>query len=184
MGYYKWADKQLEQLKAENPSYTRSQFPGMQLGLANQTFNSRQPGAARFQQNTLSSQGNTLDFIGKNSSDASQAMLMGAGVQGQTNQVLGDLQLQETDWKKFGLQNLNDAYSENQKEDMYGYEKKMETYQNKVQLQGAQAANKLAKRKALWNTVGGIANFGVNVASAAATGGFGPAVEEVFNKKK
>lgn len=167
MGYYKWANNQLEQLLAKNPTYKRSVFPGMQLGLANATYNSQMPGTGRFRNNLFSAQGNTIANINSNATDASQALAMGAAAQGQTDQSLADLQLQEADWKKFGLQNLNEAYAANQQEDQTVFGDELRKYQDEAQIRGAQAANKLAKRQALWNTVGGIANLGVS----AATGG-------------
>lgn len=167
MGYFKWADKQLQDLIAQNPTYQRSAYPGKQLGLANSLIGSRVPGAGQFQNNIFTSQGNQMANIGRNATDSSQALLFGAGAQGQADQSLGDLQLQEADWTKYGLQNLNQAYGANQQEDQYANQMEQQKYQNLVSLKGAQAANKMAKRKALWNTVGDIANLGVS----AFTGG-------------
>lgn len=165
MGYYKWADRQLEQLLTKDPTYTRSKFPGMQLGLANQTLNAPMPGTQRFRNNLFSSQGNTLASINRNATDASQALAMGAMAQGQTDESLSNLQLQEADWKKFGLQNLNQAYGANQQEDQAVFGDQVRKFENEAQIRGAQAANRLAKRKALWNTVGDIANIGVGMFS-------------------
>lgn len=145
----------------------------MQLGVANSLINSRLPGASRFQNNALTTQGTTLSNINRNATDASQALMLGASAQGQTDSALGDLQLQEADWKKFGLQNLNAAYGANQQEDQYVNQMNQEHFQNDVSLKGAQAANKFAKRKALWNTVGGIANFGASLIGAGAFKGGG-----------
>lgn len=167
MGYFKWADKQLQDLMAQNPTYSRSIYPGKQLGIANSLIGSRVPGAGQFQNNIFASQGNQMANINRNATDASQALLFGAGAQGQTDQALGDLQLKEADWTKYGLNNLNEAYGANQQEDQYANQMEQQRYQNQVALKGAQAANKFAKRKALWNTVGGIAQLGVS----AFTGG-------------
>lgn len=167
MGYYKWADQQLKDLMAKNPVYERSQYPGMQLALANQTFNSQMPGTQQFQQNMFSNQANTNAAIGRTATDAGQALGAYAGSQGQTANDISDLQMQQMDWKKFGMGQLNDAYKGMFQQDQLMNEYDQQNYQNEVQLKGAQAANKLAKRKALWNTVGGIAQLGV----AAFTGG-------------
>lgn len=176
MGYYNWANKQLVDLMAKNPTYERSKYPGMQLGMANQFMNSQMPGLQNYRNNLLSTQGNTLDFLGKNATDASQLMGAAAGIKGQTDQSFGDLQGQEADWKKFGLGNLNNAYAANSAEDQRQQELKQQYYENEVALRGAQAANKLAKRKALWNTVGGIAQLGISAFTgnpAGAAGGLG-----------
>lgn len=167
MGYFKWADQQLQDLIAKNPTYERSKYPGMMLGMANQAFNAQMPGSQQFQQNMFSNQANTNAAIGRSATDASQALSAYAGSQGQTaNDIIG-LQMQQADWKKFGLGQLNDAYGVMANEDRYANEMEQQKYQNEVSLRGAQAANKMAKRKALWNTVGGIAQLGV----AAFTGG-------------
>lgn len=173
MGYYKWADKQLEDLIAKNPTYQRSAFPGMKLGLANQIAMSRVPGAERYKRNLFTSQGNTLNAITNNATDASQALALASQTQGQTDKAIGDLELMEADWKKFGLSNLNDAYAAMADEDRMVEQGKQLNYQNLVSLKGAQAANKFAKRKALWNTIGGISNLGVNAFSAGIFGGKG-----------
>ena len=64
---------------------------------------------------------------------------------------------------------LNGAYKGMVQQRQLMNEYDQQHYQNEVQLKGAQAANKLAKRKALWNTVGQVANLGVSLA----TGGLG-----------
>lgn len=187
MGYFKWADRQLQDLLAKNPTYQRSKFPGQQLGLANQLLTSQMPGTQQFTNNIMSAGQTGFNNAAKYATDASQLLGVGAGLQGQTDQALGDLQTKQADWKKFGLQNLNEAYAANTAEDQYMNQLDQQRYQNEVSLRGAQAANKFAKRKALWNTVTGIANFGLNAAgmfvgkpptpnmgaSAAALGGGG-----------
>ena len=176
MGYYKWADQQLKDLLAKNPTYTRSQYPGMQLAMANNTLNSRIPGADQFGRNIMSSGQTSFNNASKYATDASQLLGANAGIQGQTDQQLGDLQLQEADWKKFGLGQLNDAYKQMFGQDQYMNELDQQKYQNEVALRGAQAANKLGKRKALWNTVGSVANAVVGVAS-------GGLIKNVFGNK-
>lgn len=164
MGYFKWADQQLQELLAKNNSDKLLQYPKMQLGMANNTINSRMPGVDQYGRNIMSSGQTAFNNASKYATDASQLLGANAGIQAQTDQQLGDLQLQEADWKKFGLGNLNDAYAAMN-------EAENNQFQNEVSLKGAQAANKFAKRKALWNTVGGIANLGVQAAGMVATGG-------------
>lgn len=169
MGYYNWANQQLEDLISKVPTYQKSQYPGMQLGMANQAFNAQMPGSQQFQQNMFSNQANTNSAIGRTATDAGQALSAYAGSQGQTANDINNLQMQQADWKKFGLSNLNNAYGAMANEDRFAYEKEHEKFSDIAQLKGAQAANKLAKRKALWNTVGQVANLGVSLA----TGGLG-----------
>lgn len=168
MGYFKEADQQLKGLLAKNPNYQRSQYPGMQLGIAQQTLNSRMPGADQFSRNIMSAGQTGFNNASKYATDASQLLGVNAGIQGQTDQQLGDLRLQEGDWKKFGLGQLNDAYKGMYQQDQYMNELDQQKYQNEVQLEGAIAANKYAKRRALWDTVSGIGNFAVSAAGAFA----------------
>lgn len=165
MGYFNNTNKQLEELLAKDPTYARSIYPGMQLGMANQFFNSAMPGSESFKRNILGAQGNTLSAINSSATDASQALSLALLSQGQTDQSFDNLQTKEADWKKFGLSNLNDAYGANAAEDQNVYQDKLRKYGNEVQIRGAQAANALAKRKALWNTVTDLANFGISAVS-------------------
>ncbi len=159
MGYYKRQNKVLDDLIAKN---VKSPYAEQQLGLAKTMFGGRMFGAPQMEKNLLSSQGNVLNSIGRNATDASQALAASLGTQGETDQQFSDLQTKEQQNKYAMLQNLNQAYGVNIDEDR-------NNFQNLVALKGAKAQNELAKRKALWNTVGGIANLGVGIA----TGGFG-----------
>jgi hypothetical protein len=174
MGYYNWADRQLRQLMTEDPVYTRSKMPGMRLGLANQLFNGRMAGATDLQNNIFSNQASYQAGITRNATDASSAMSGLAAGLGMTDESLAGLQTKEKENKYSMLQNLNDAYGAMQGEDQMVEQDKVRRYQDKVQLKGAQAANKLAKRKALWNTVTSIANMGISAATGGLIPGVGP----------
>lgn len=171
MGYYKWADKAIGDLKSKIPTYTRSQFPAKRLGMATSFLNSRMPGSDQYARNILSNQAGQISNINRNATDASQALALSAATQGQTDESFGALQGQEAEWKRFGLGNLNQAYESMQQEDMNVYQGGVRSFEDLVSLTGAQAANKLAKRKALWNTVGGIANLGVSLFTGGMGGG-------------
>jgi len=81
-----------------NPQYTpyqTSPYAQKQLGLAEQLYSGRMFGAPELEKNILSTQAATLNNIGKNATDSSQALALGQLSQGQTNQAFNQLQTQE-----------------------------------------------------------------------------------------
>lgn len=169
MGYFKNTDIKLKELLAKNPVYTRSAYPGFQLGTAQNTLMSRIPGMDQYLRGKDATYGTQLSNINKNATDASQALALGAAAGGERDSVSDNMLGMQMDWKKFGLSNLNDAYGAMTNEDRYVNENKQTNFQNEVSLEGARAANKFAKRKALWNTVGGIAQLGAGLFTGGAT---------------
>ena len=161
MGYYNRQNRVLDDLLSKN---VKSPYALQQLGMAKQLFNGRMAGAPQLQNNIFSSQANTIDAANRNATDSSQALAFAAGAQGQTDQSLSDLQTKEMQNREMMLQNLNQAYVANIDEDR-------NNFQNLVSLKGAKAQNELAKRKALWNTVGQVANLGVSAFTGGMFGG-------------
>lgn len=113
IGKFFAGNKQSKEAKKINPiwkQYESSPYAAQQLGLAKQMFGGRMAGAPQYERNILSSQGNVLDSVNRNATDASQALAMAAATQGQTDQSLSDLQTQESQNKYSLLDNLNQAY--------------------------------------------------------------------------
>ena len=110
-GYYKRTKQQLEKLMTELPTYKKSPYAGMQLGAANNILNSAMPGQAQFGRNILSSQGSSLDFIGKNATDASQALSLAAGAGARTDQQFADQSSQYFREGRFVARNAVAAYA-------------------------------------------------------------------------
>lgn len=113
IGKYFSGVKQSKEAKKINPiwkQYESSPYAAQQLGLAKQMFGGRMAGAPQYERNILSSQGNVLDSVERNATDASQALAMAAATQGQTDQSLSDLQTKEAQNKYSLLDNLNQAY--------------------------------------------------------------------------
>ena len=169
MGYFKNTENKLKQLLSQNPVYTRSQFPGMMLGTAQNTALSQMPGLQEYLRSKDAAYGTQLSNINKNATDASQALALAAAAAAERDNVSDNVLGMEADWKKFGLQNLNQAYGVNAAEDQNVYADQLRKYETEAQIRGAQAANKLAKRQALWNTVGGIVNLGLGAFTGGAT---------------
>lgn len=171
MGYYKKQHKILEGLIGQDPTYAKSPFAQQQLKLAQTMFGGRMFGAPQRERNILASQGNTWNNIGRFATDASQALALGSQAQENADQATADLQMDEAQNQYNMLDNLNRAYGVNIQEDQNVEADKVRKFGNLVQIRGAQAQNALAKRKALWNTVGGIVNLGVGAFTGGLFGG-------------
>lgn len=104
------ADKKLSKLIEQDPKYTSSPYAAKTLGLAQTLLNSRMPGAATRERNIYGAGANAYGNIGRNVTDSSQALALGAGIQGQEGQQFNDMQLQEGQDYYQKLGNLNQAY--------------------------------------------------------------------------
>lgn len=104
------ADKKLSSLIKEDPKYTSSPYAAKTLGLAQTLLNSRMPGAASRERNIYGAGANAMGNINRNVTDSSQALALGAGIQGQQGSQFNDLAMQEGQDYYQKLGNLNQAY--------------------------------------------------------------------------
>lgn len=104
----KW-DKEMSKLKEKDPRYTSSPYAAKTLGLAQTLLNSRMAGASAREKNIYGAGANAMGNINRNATDASQALAMGAAIQGQQNDAFGGLQMQEGQDYMNKLGNLNQA---------------------------------------------------------------------------
>lgn len=103
------ADKRLSQLIKEDPKYTSSPYAAKTLGLAQTLLNSRMAGASARERNIFGAGANAMGNVTRNATDSSQALALGAGIQGQQNDAFGSLQMQEGQDYYNKLNNLNQA---------------------------------------------------------------------------
>lgn len=146
--------KQQKMANRINPQwqeYSTSPYAQKQLGLASNLFNSRMAGAGNLERNIFTNQGNQLDFINKNATDASQALSFAAGAGGQTNQALSDLQTQEAQNKYAMLGNLNQAYQGMTNEGD-------KVHQNKLMKYQIDKGDQAALRESAWKNIFGAGN--------------------------
>jgi hypothetical protein len=101
--------RSLEKSKGSDPIYGGSQDAVNRLGLATNVLNGRSQASAMQDKNILANQGNSLAMIGRNASDGSQALAMGAATQGQTNQAFQNNYMQEMQDYYNRLNNYNGA---------------------------------------------------------------------------
>ena len=104
----KW-DKEMSKLKEKDPQYTSSPYAAHTLGLAQTLLNARMGGAAARERNIYGAGANAMGNINRNVTDSSQALALGAGIQGQQGAQFGDLALQEGQDFNQKVGNLNQA---------------------------------------------------------------------------
>lgn len=136
-----------------NPVYTPyaiSQSAKQKLGLASSMFNGRMASAGTQERNIYATAGSAYGNISRNATDASQALALAAGVQGQENQAFDQLGIREDQNKMSLLDNLNNAYTAMTNEDDKVYQDKLMKYQMDVNTQNQLRGNGLS------NIVGGV----------------------------
>lgn len=164
-GQRKKANRELDKLLKQDPTYSKSPFAASQLGLANQYLNARMAGAPQMEQNILASQGNANSAISKYSTDASQALSAAAGAQGQADQSFSDLGVMEAQNKYNMLENLNRAYGVNIAEDDKVYADKVRKFGVLADIKGAKIQNNAGKLDDIFGGVMGGLNTGLYASS-------------------
>jgi len=159
------ANKRLQDLQGQDPAYVENPIAAQRLGLANTLLNARMPGAARSERNIYASGGNAMGNINRNATDSSQALALGASVQGQQSQQFNQLAEQEANDYQRRYGNLVGAQQGMINEGDKQYQDQVRRYGDKMQIQGAINENKQ-------NGWGDVANLGFGMASFGVAGGF------------
>jgi hypothetical protein len=166
-------NRDMEKLLSQDPSYKENPLAAQRLGLAQTLLNSRMPGAAALERNIYTNQASRINDVNRGATDASQALALGAGAQGQTNQAFGQLQQQEAQNFQQNLSNLTGAQEGMINEGDKVYNDQIRRFGDLSQVRGAQAANRA-------NNWGDIANTGFGIADFGMQGGF----NNMFPKKQ
>ena len=159
------ANKQLKALQLQDPKYTANPLAQDRLSLANSLLNARMPGAARAERNIYASGGNARGQISRNATDSSQALALGAGIQGNEANQFGQLAQNEAQDYQRRYANQVGAQQGMINEGDKVFQDEERRFGNKVQFQGAINANKAAN----W---GDVSNMGFGVADFGMAGGF------------
>lgn len=159
------ANRRLKKLMQQNPAYKENPLARDQMGLAQTLLNARMPGAASMERNIYQNQANTLGQVNRNSTDASQALAMAAGVQGQTNQSFGDLAVNEAQDYQRRYGNLTNAQGTVIQEGDKVHQDSVRRFQDMAQIQGAMNSN----TQGAWNS---ISNLGFGAANLGMASGF------------
>lgn len=172
------ANKRLEALIGQNPAYKENPIAGQRLALAQQLLNARMPGAASIERNIYGNQANTLANVQRNATDASQALALSAGTQGQTNQAFNQLGIQESQDYYNRLGNLTGAQQGMIQEGDKVYQDQVRRFQDLAAIRGAQNQNRQSAWQGIGNLGFGLMNFGAATEQGLAnmfTGGMGGA---------
>jgi hypothetical protein len=164
------SNKELKGLMKNQPSAIGAQ---QRLGLAQQLFNARMPGAAAAERNIATSAAGTMANASRAASSGAQLLAMGGASQGQVGEAYNQLAQQEATNRQQQYQNLAEAQQATD-EDRY------RMFQNKVQLQGAIAAN----RANMWNSVGNLGGQIANLGTGLGGGTKGGGVENLPKMKR
>ena len=139
--------------------YMESKYAKDQLGIANQLFNGRMPGAGTIEQGIDNSQANYLETVNRNATDSSQALALASLSQGKADEDYSHLGVKEGEYKASMLDNLNKALGVMVNEGDKSYQSMIQKYIMDTQTQNALRGN------GAQNIVGGFNNAGSNIIS-------------------
>lgn len=160
------ANKKLNELQSQDPTYQSNPLVAQRLGLANTLLNARMPGAAQAGRNIQTAGANTLAGTQRNATSGAQALAMGTAVNAQQGQQFNDLAQQETQDYQRRYGNLVGAQEAAVNEDQNVFQDEVRRFGNKSQIQGAIAQNKASN----W---GDLSKMGFGIADFGMSGGFG-----------
>lgn len=158
------ANRQLDQLLKQNPAYAANPLASQRLGLAQTLLNARMPGAAAAERNIYQNQANTIAATNRNATDASQALAIAAGTQGQANQAFGNLATQEAQDYQRRYGNLVGAQEGQINEQDKVFQDQVRRFQDTAAIRGAQNQN----RQNAWNS---LSNLGFGAMNLGMVGG-------------
>lgn len=169
-GIGKWfgrnkSNRQLDELYKQDPTYSINPLAKEAYGLAQTQLNARMPGATTVERNIFKNQAGQLGNISRYATDASQALALGAMSQGQTNDALENLGLQEVQDYQRRLGNLTEARQGLITEGDKVHNDLIRRFGDLAAIRGTQAAN----RQANW---GDISNLGFGIMNFGMQGGF------------
>jgi len=158
-------------INPNDPTYRTSPYAQQRLGLAQNLLNARMPGATSMERNIYGNAANQMSNVNRNATSGSQALAMGAAVQGQANQSFQNLGTQEQQDYYNRSQNLASAQQGMTQEGDKVYQDQLRDYQEKQQLKNAYLA-------------AGMQNRNTSLNSWANTGSSGALLASMFPKKQ
>lgn len=172
------ANKSLSKLQKMDPVYQANPLAAQYLGLSQNLFNGRSAGAPQEERNIFTNNANFNATVGRNAASGSQALALAAAGQGQTDQSLENLQLQEQQNKMGMLSNLNNAYGQQIQEGDKVAADNQRRWQDLVSIRGAQQKNRSNAVTGIFNGLQSDFNdvLGLGSAGAFSAGG-------IFGKK-
>lgn len=155
-------------IKPVNTEYTESPYIKTLYGAGRNLYQGRMAGASAAEQNIFSNAANVNANVSRNATDASQALAIAAGVQGQTDQALTDLSTQEARDKigRFGIySNVSQLMSQ---EGDKVYQDKLRKYYDDLNYKRALEGAAMQNSAAFWS---GLDDAAMSAASLFLPGG-------------
>lgn len=165
------ANKRLESLLGQDPSYMSNPLVAQQLAMAQNLYNGRMEGAGSLERNIYKNQANTNNAINKNATDSSQALALAMGGQNQSNNAFANLRQEESQNKYAMLQNLNNAYANMVGEGDKVYNDKVRKFGDLSQIRGMQQQNRSNALNGIFNGLNSDINQAIQIGGLVATGG-------------
>lgn len=156
------ANKKLDQLLQQDPTYKANPIAAQRLSLAQSLLNARAPGAAYAQANIYGSQANQEANIQRNATSGSQGLAAGAAAQAQTNKNFLDLNSQEDQDYQRRYQNEVGAQEGQIQEGDKVYQDQIRKFGDIAQIRGMQNQNTQNAWQSLSNLGYSTANFGLS----------------------
>lgn len=169
------ANRKLSKLQqqAEDNAYQENPLAKQRLGLATTLLNARMPGAAAAERNIYTSGANAYARTSRNAGDSTQALGVGAAIQGQEGQDFSNLAQQEAQDYQRRYANQQAAVEGQINEGDKVQNSKQQLLGQQAQIQGAQSANNAAT----WSS---ISNLGFSAANFGMQGGFNSGMGQNF----
>lgn len=167
------SNKALDKLYSQDPTYTANPLASQRLALAQSLLNARMPGATNIERNIYGNQAQQISNINRNATDASQALALASGTQGQTNQAFNNLGIQEAQDFQRRYGNYSGALQGQIEEQQRAYQDQVRRFNDLAAIRGAQQQNRQNAWGSLSNMGMGIANFGLSGGLKGMFGGGG-----------
>ncbi len=145
-----------------DPTYKTSPYAQQRLGMAQNLLNARMPGATSMERNIQANTSNQMENVNRNATSGSQALAMGAAVQGQGNQAVQNLGTQEQQDYYNRSQNVVGAEQGMTGEGDKVYQDQLRDYQEKQGLKNAYLGAAMQNKQTALNSY---ANLGTSASS-------------------
>lgn len=177
------ARREMDAVMKLDPRYQVNPIAQERYGFAKTLLNARMPGAINAERNIMASQANQLANINRGSTDATQALMLASGAQGQTNDAFQQLAGSEAQDYYNRVQNLTGAQQGMIAEGDKVYQDDVRRWENKANAAGAKIQSRAQQWQGLSSLGFGVANFGLSMdgkntvpmqAGGTAQGGMSP----------
>jgi len=141
--------------------YQENPYASKELAFAQNMYNGRMPGASILEQNILGNQANAMANVENNATDASQALAIAAGLQGNTNSSFANLAVQEAMDKMNRAGLLTGAYRTMINEGDKVWQDKVRQLQQKISVRAVGTQNTSNAINGMVGSIGFAGNAGV-----------------------